>query len=169
VSDTAAAVSALYAEHRYNCTRVALRVTHDPQHAEEAVQEAFLMFWKQSARYDPQVASVGAWLAMLTHRRAVDVVRREQRQPHTRADTTELLDARPCGADGPETRAVASEEARRLRAALDALSADHREVLMLAYFDGLTQAEISTAIGAPVGTVKSRTYAALRGLRPAFA
>ena len=128
---------------------IALRVVRDPSLAEDAVQDAFLTIWKTAAAYCEDRANESAWIVMLVHRRAVDIVRRSQR----RAVELTLDDEHPA----EDVAFVDPYEAARIRAALAQLSAAERECLELAYYDGLTQTEVAERIGIPVGTVKSRT------------
>ena len=76
-----AKVDAVFRRHGPGCMRVAMRVTQDHHHAQDAVQDAFLAYYRDSARFDANRGNIGSWLAMLTHRRAVDIVRREQARP----------------------------------------------------------------------------------------
>ena len=99
------------------------------------------------------------------HHKAVDLVRREEARP---ANPTAELPETVAGDDVPRT-VLDGFERRRIDVALDQLSAPQREVLVLAYFDGLTQSELSERLGEPLGTVKSRTHAALARLRDLLA
>ena len=150
----------LFSAYGHLAYGIALRIVRDPSLAEDAVQEAFLSIWKTAAAYCEERASESSWVVMLVHRRAVDVVRRSQR----RSVELALYDEHPAGDAGfPDPY-----EAARVRAALTRLSAEERECLKLAYYDGLTQAEVAERIGIPIGTVKSRTMRALGRLRDAL-
>ena len=140
--------------------RVALRVLRDPALAEDAVQDAFLSAWRTAAGFDPRRGSASTWLLTFVHRRAVDLVRREDRR---RGDP--LDDAPVPSGEATEERAEVRDERRRVQAALAQLSADQREALELAYYGGLTQSELAERLGVPLGTVKSRMFAGLGRLR----
>ena len=147
---------------------VALRVTRSEVLAEEAVQEGFLQLWRAPERFDATRATVRRWLLTLVHARAVDLVRREQ----TQRRRSEEAAAEPIVLHDPADEVVAevarpAEEAA-VRAALDALPKDQRDVIELMYFGGVSQTGVAEALGLPLGTVKSRTLLAMRKLRSAF-
>lgn len=161
------ALGSLYDRYGRRAYGVAVRILRDSALAEDAVQDAFLTVWRQAATYDRARGKVSTWILTLVHRRAVDLVRRQNR---FNALPVELAAAEPLapvegGADeGVELQAARSE----VQAALRTLSSAEREVLDLAYWGGLTQSEIATALGIPSGTVKSRTFNALAKLRDAL-
>jgi RNA polymerase sigma-70 factor, ECF subfamily len=142
---------------------LALRIVRDPSHAEDVVQEAFLDLWRGAGRFDPERSRPASYLLTFVHRRAVDLVRREQARPQ-RAGGVEDIAERP-GADDVAGSLVASEQGATVRAALAGLTDPQRQVLELAYFSGLSQSEIAERLGEPLGTVKSRTHVALSRLR----
>ncbi len=155
------ALGALYDRHADAAFRLALRILRDHTLAEDAVQEAFLALWRSAARYHAERATVRSWLLTLVHRRAIDLVRREQHQRTLPPPEEQELPAPdPIGAT-----AILGEERRLVVAALESLPADHRQLLELAYYGGLSQSEIAARLGIPLGTVKSRTFAALAQLR----
>ncbi len=145
---------------------LALRVTRDEHLAQDVLQEAFTDVWAGAAGFDPGVSSVRSWVLMLVHRRAVDRVRREQSE-RTRGTTwTATRHERDHDqvADVVELRA----EHRRVRVALDGLTALQREALELAYHGGLTHTEVAARLDVPLGTAKTRIRDALRHLRAAL-
>lgn len=176
----ASALAALYHAHRRRAFGLAYRVLGDGAAAEDAVHAAFLALWEQAERIAPD-GSLGALVMTVVHRRAVDLARRRARQGQLEA-------SRPDGGvdagDGiapaeaiPDERAqeafariLEDDEAtqRRLRAALDRLPPEQREVLELAYFEGLTHRAIAERLGLPGGTVKSRLRLGLGHLRDAL-
>jgi RNA polymerase sigma-70 factor (ECF subfamily) len=157
------ALGSLYDRHGRRAYAVALRVLRDPALAEDAVQEAFLAVWRRAATYDRARGTAATWILTLVHRRAVDLVRRQHRFNTLPAELTEAQPPAP-------VESVADDVARRteVEVALQLLSAVEREVLELAYWGGLTQCQIATALGIPLGTVKSRTSSALAKLRDAL-
>ena len=158
------ALGSLYDRFGTVAYRLALRVVRDAALAEDAVQEAFLAVWQQAPSFDGSRGRASSWILMLVHRRAVDLVRRQARFKAL-PDQLELMDPRAESAGDD----LALRAARReIRAALETLSRAEREVLGLAYWGGLTQAEIAAALGIPHGTVKSRTFSALARLREAL-
>jgi RNA polymerase sigma-70 factor, ECF subfamily len=144
---------------------VALRVLRDPGLAQDAVQDAFLAAWRTAAAFDPARGSASTWLLTLVHRRAVDLVRREERR---RAD---VLDESAPVASGGSTDEAAEVRAQRraVQAALAELPSDQREALELAYYGGLSQSQLAERLGIPLGTVKSRMFTALATLRDLLA
>jgi RNA polymerase sigma factor (sigma-70 family) len=161
------ALGSLYDRFGTVAYRLALRVLRDPVLAEDAVQEAFLAVWRQAASFDRSRGKPSTWILTLVHRRAVDLVRRQTRF-NALPDQLEALES-PAAITESADGDVALREARReVRAALATLSTAEREVLGLAYWGGLTQSEIATALGIPSGTVKSRTFNALTRLREAL-
>lgn len=144
--------------------RVALRVLRDGGLAEDAVQEAFLELWRRPEIYDPARAPLGSWICVLAHRRAVDIARREARRRVTAAavrwDAPDSYTA--------EELVLLLTDRRRVDQALRALAPPDRRIIELAYHAGLSQAEIANRLDLPLGTVKSRTFNALRRLRSLF-
>ncbi len=139
---------------------LALRMLRDPTLAEDAVQEAFLAVWRNAARFVPERAKASTWILTLVHRRAVDLVRKEERR---RADSLELA---PEPVTGPaDESAWLRLERERVQNALKQLSDPQREALELAYYGGFTQSELAERLGQPLGTIKSRMFTGLERLR----
>ena len=148
--------------HQPRCLRVALQVTRDHHHAQDAVQEAFLAFTLNPSGYDPHRGSIGGWLAMLTHRRAVDLVRREHSRPRP-AQTTAV--AHPDTHIDPETQTEHAIRTDQVHCLLRTLDPTKRQIMYLTYYLGYTQTQIAAATGMPLGTVKTRSRTALHQLR----
>lgn len=157
------AVEALYARYGGPCYGLARRILDDAQLAEDVVQQVFLALW-QGSGYDPSRGAVSTWLLSVTHHKAVDAVRRESNRRKRLAGEQVLLETATSG-PGPDDEAWAALRAERTREGLRGLPAEQREVLLLAYYGGYTQREIAEMTGLPLGTVKSRTLAAMRKLR----
>jgi RNA polymerase sigma-70 factor (ECF subfamily) len=124
------------------------------------VQEAFLAVWRSAEGYRRERAKAATWVLTLVHRRAVDLVRREDRR---RGDPLEEAPA----AGGPTVDEEADLRDRRtaVQAALAQLPPDQRQALELAYYGGYTQSELAERLGVPLGTIKSRMFAGLARLR----
>ena len=146
---------------------LALRVLRDAALAEDAVQEAFLAVWRQAASFDRSRGTASTWILTLVHRRAVDLVRSQARF-NALPDQLEAMGPPAVVAESADDDVALREARGEVRAALATLSRAEREVLGLAYWGGLTQSEIATALGIPSGTVKSRTFSALARLREAL-
>ena len=139
---------------------LARRILRDDALAEDAVQESFLTAWRTAARFVPERAKASTWLLTLVHRRAVDLVRREERR------RTDVLDERAEAAEGSSDEAVWLRfERERVQGALARLPDQQREALELAYYGGFTQAELAERLGQPLGTIKSRMFTGLSRLR----
>ena len=157
------ALAELYDRFGRAAYALALRIVRDATQAEDVVQEAFLDLWRTAASFDPSLSRPASYLLTFVHRRAVDLVRREQSRPQRGGDVDDIA-ARP-GADDVPASLVAREQGESVRRALADLPPPQREVLELAYFNGLSQSEIAERLGEPLGTVKSRTHVALARLR----
>jgi RNA polymerase sigma-70 factor (ECF subfamily) len=158
-----AALEAVYQRYGGACFRLARRILDEQHLAEDVVQQVFLSLW-QGSGYDPARGAVSTWLMSVTHHKAVDMLRRESGRRKRLAGDQELIERQVAG-PGPADQAWATLRAERTREALRTLSAEHREVLLLAYYGGYTQREIADMTGLPLGTVKSRTLHAMRRLR----
>jgi RNA polymerase sigma-70 factor (ECF subfamily) len=133
---------------------LALRILHDRTEAEDVVQEVFVQVWRQASRFDPRRGTAEAWLCAIARSRALD---RRRRRKSRREDPS---DDPPGAASLPS-----SEEALAVRKALEGLSAEQRQALELAYYEGLTQSEIAERLREPLGTVKTRIRTAMIRLR----
>jgi len=161
-----AALSQLYARHSPRLLALARHVLGDRSEAEDVVHDTFLEAWRRAADYSPERGSVLAWLAVRARSRAIDRRRGPARRGLTLPpDVFEETISCRTGRDEP----LYSEDRGRLRAALAAMSADERQVLLLGYFGGLSSREIALEVKVPVGTVKSRVRSALGKLRGWFA
>ena len=139
---------------------LAYRVLRDEALAEDAVQEAFLGLWRTAGSFIPERAKASTWILTLVHRRAVDLVRREQRR------RAEPLEGTPEPAVGSaEEAAWLRLERGRVQEALARLPDQQREAIELAYYGGYTQSELADRLGQPIGTIKSRMFAGLTRLR----
>jgi RNA polymerase sigma-70 factor (ECF subfamily) len=154
------ALAELYDRFGHVAYGLALRVVRDPALAEDAVQEAFLTIWRSAARFVPERAKASTWILTLVHRRAVDVVRREQPR---RAEPIEV--APQASANATEDEAWLRLRRARVQDALRQLPDQQREALELAYYGGFTQSELADRLGEPLGTIKSRMFAGLARLR----
>ena len=155
------ALSELYDRYSRPVYATGIRLLGDAQVAEELVQDAFTSVWRSAASFDPTRASFATWLYRIARNRATDLDRRRRARPRPVGEHG--LYALP-GGPRPEEAVDAWDVAN----ALSSLRSEHREVLELAYFEDLSQREISRLTGVPLGTIKSRTTAALKRLRQAI-
>lgn len=148
---------------------LALRVTGQPLLAQEVVQDAYLALWRAPEAYDSARGPFRTFFLSLVHHRAVDTVRREER---LRARSERMNPEPPVGedvAEGVVEEAWLADRRAQIRSALGLLPPEQRLVLEMAYFQGKTQAAIANELEIPLGTVKTRTLAALRKLARAMA
>lgn len=154
------ALAALYDRFGRLAYGLAYRILRDQALAEDAVQEAFLAVWRSADAYSRERAKPATWILTLVHRRAVDLVRREDRR---RGDP---LDEAPEAAAAPVSEEVDLRERRSaVQSALAQLPDTERQALELAYYGGYTQSELAERLGVPLGTVKSRMFSGLSRLR----
>jgi RNA polymerase sigma-70 factor, ECF subfamily len=154
------ALAELYDRYGRPAYGLALRILRDEALAEDAVQDAFLAIWRTAARFVPERGKASTWILTLVHRRAVDLVRREERR---RADTLENAPEPSGGAVDEEAWLRLQRE--RVQDALRRLPDQQREAIELAYYGGFTQAELAERLGQPLGTIKSRMFMGLARLR----
>lgn len=164
-----AAFEELYRRYANGAYGLALRVTSQDALAQEVVQDAFLALWRAPEAYDPSRGLFRTFFLSLVHHRAVDAVRREQRL-RTRTERASNLepDLGEDVADEAVEGAYLEIRRKEVRAALETLPPEQRQVLEMAYFGGKTQVQIAEELGIPLGTVKTRTFAAMRKLRAAL-
>ena len=154
---------ALYREYGPELYGFAVSALHDRGQAEELVQEVFTRVWRKAGSYDPERASFRTWLYGIARNAIIDQKRRAAVRP--------ALASRPVDDEESGSLDADLEQAIlrwQLTAALERLTPEHRQVIRLAHFQGLTLREIADRTGIPLGTVKSRTSYALRGLRLAL-
>lgn len=149
------AVRAVYQRYGGAMFAVAMSMLRDRDLAADCVQQAFVRAWRASKSFDPG-RQLRPWLATITRRVAVDIYRREARtRSEPRADVDDTV---------VPISFERTWEAFEVRAALDQLPEDEREVVRLAHFERLTHSEIADKLRVPVGTVKSRSFRAHRRL-----
>ena len=141
-----------------------LRILRSRPEAEDVLQEVFLQVWQRAHSFDPARGRAFTWLVTLARSRAIDRLRSvDSRERAARASAEE---APPPAASGEwaDTAALRAERADAVREALAELPEEQRQVLLLAYLEGMSQSEIAAAKNQPLGTVKTRTRSALRKL-----
>ena len=156
------ALEVLYDRYEKMAYSLALRITTETSAAEDVVQDAFVGAWRNASLYAPGRGSVKTWLLSIVHHRAIDTIRR--RRPVGELPDEDGL---PIGGTVPDVwpEVAANLDRTAVQAALRALPEVQRVAIELAYFSGLTQTEIATRTGAPLGTIKSRVRLGLLALR----
>jgi RNA polymerase sigma-70 factor, ECF subfamily len=146
---------------------LAVRIVRDRELAADVVQNVFLAVWGgAAAQFDSGRGQPSTWIMTMTHHKAVDMVRREQRR---RTEPLEAADEPADERGGVEEQAWRGVAREHVRAALARLPDPHREVIELAYYAGFSQSELAARLALPLGTVKSRTFAAMRALHDSLA
>ncbi len=165
VRGDAAALEAIAARHGRAAYGLALHMLGDPGWAEEVVQDVLLRLWRRPQRYDPARGGLHPWLLRVTHNAAVDALRSRRGTARTFDGDASALEELSNDGPDPFTSAWDATRAETVRRALIALPAEQREVVELAYYGGLSQAEIAARTGRPLSTIKTRTRLAFRKLR----
>jgi RNA polymerase sigma-70 factor (ECF subfamily) len=147
---------------------VAHRILGQKAEAEDVTQEIFLAIWNNAGAFDPNLSKPTTWIIILTRNKCIDRLRRLRRRSRVIDESVEF-DENWAATDGAE-KIVGDHDTLRseLRSAVKALPADERRLLDLAFFGGLTQREIATELGLPLGTVKARIRRGLLRLRPSL-
>jgi len=159
----------LYRRYSASAYGLAYRITGQQMLAQDVVHDAFMALWRAPEAFDPARGAFRTFFLSLVHHRAVDTVRREER---IRARQERASNLEPVAVEDPAEGVTDAADlaARRIeiRAALDTLPPEQRQVLEMAYYGGKTQVQIAEEIAIPIGTVKTRTLAAMRKLRRAL-
>ncbi len=158
------ALGALYDRWVDAVTALVVRIVRDAQESEEVVEAVFWQAWQQAGRYATDRGTPGAWLLAMARSRSLDRLRTLRRRRDEQPADESIFDRQPAAGD-PLSALDASERAERVVAAMATLPEEQREVLELAYFEGLSQTEIAERLSQPLGTVKTRARLGLRKLR----
>jgi len=158
------ALAELYDRHARLVFSLAVRILRERADAEDVVQDVFAQVWSQAGRYDPGRGAVAAWMLTLARSRAIDRLRARRARPESAADSG-AADSLADPAAMQDLDLLAAEQVERLRRALDQLPEPQRVALDLAYYEGLTHAEIAARLAEPLGTIKTRIRQAVIKLR----
>jgi RNA polymerase sigma-70 factor (ECF subfamily) len=157
------ALAELYDRYGGMTFRLILRMVRDRGIAEDLVQETFLRVWNRAGGFDSERGAVGPWLLAVARNRAIDYLRCQGRRTESTFDLNET-DHPSLFAD-LDTDMLNFDVARQVKKALDQLSAQQREAIELAYFEGMSQTEIAERMKQPLGTVKTWMRRALQQMR----
>lgn len=168
-----AAFKRLYDQTSGHLFAVLLRIQRDRTIAEDLLQEVYVSAWKAAASFDAAQAQPLTWLTHIARNKAIDSLRRAQAQPHMESvhsdnDDDERPDLDQRMADegpGPAELLERASDARQLTHCMEGLSAQQRQSVALAFFDGLSHAEVAEQLREPLGTVKSWVRRALLSLK----
>jgi len=161
------ALAELYDRYGRVTFSLILRVVRDTGIAEDLVQETFLRVWNRVNGFDAQKGSIGPWLLAVARNRAIDYLRSAVGRDRNAVEYEET--DHPSLYCDMEKDILASDKARRIKSAIDKLPANYRQVIELAYFEGLSQTEMAERMGQPLGTVKTWVRTALKNLRDELA
>src|SRR5262245_28910521 len=147
------ALRGLYARHQTRVFRFLLRLVRQEAIAEELTNEVFMEVWRSAGRFEGK-ASATTWLLSIAHHRAVSALRRRREESWNEEEAAEIADAK----DDPELELQKTDKAAILRRCLDKLSPEHREVIDLVYYHEMSIGEVSSIVGIPESTVKTRMF-----------
>ena len=157
------ALGELYDRYGRMAYSLILRIVRDTGTAEDLVQETFLRVWNRVQGFDAEKGSIGPWLLAVARNRAIDYLRSASGRERNAYEFEES--DHPALYTDMEHDLLVSDKARRVKQAMLKLPANHRQVLELAYFEGLSQTEMAERMGQPLGTVKTWVRSALKSLR----
>lgn len=167
-----AAFATLYERTSPHLFAVVLRINRDRGQAEDVLQEVYVNVWRTAQTFDAAQSQPLTWLTSIARNRAIDSLRRAATQPQVQTHHTsdeeysDVYDNMADPAAGPLEMLSKASDARELSHCMDGLSPQQRQSVALAFYDGLTHAEVASHLGQPLGTVKSwvrRALAALKG------
>jgi RNA polymerase sigma-70 factor, ECF subfamily len=156
------AMTAIYDRYSPIVYSVALRVLSDTSAAEDVMQEIFMQLWRKPHMFDGSRGSMGAWLAVIARHRAIDTLRR--RKPETDVEDVVLSSIHSLESDTERNLIVA-----KVRKLIQTMPGQQQQALQMAFFEGLTHAEIAQKTGEPLGTVKTRIRSGLISIRKELA
>ncbi len=157
------AMAELYDRYGRLVYSLILRIVRDTGIAEDLVQETFLRVWNRAQALDSHKGSIGPWLLAVARNRAIDYLRSAGGRERNAVEFEET--DHPALYTDMEPDIIASDRARQIKTAMERLSPNQRQVIELAYFEGLSQTEMAERMGQPLGTVKTWVRAALKNLR----
>lgn len=167
-----AAFATLYDRTSAHLLGVVLRIQRDRAQAEDILQEVYVNVWRAAQSFDAAQSQPLTWLTSVARNRAIDSLRRAQSQPQLQTnfsspddEDSDVYDTVADDAPGPLDLLSRASDARTLAACMESLSAQQRQSVALAFFDGLSHAEVAQSMRQPLGTVKSWVRRALLSLK----
>jgi len=167
VAKDGAALAELYDRLGGIVYSLALRIVRVPGDAEEVTQEVFLYAWEKASLFEANRGSLTTWLSTLARSRSIDRIRREKSQERRKDAVSRDVEVAFAQA-GPDEYVALGERGSLIRKALSDLPADQRQVIEIAYFEGLSQSEIAARLNTPLGTVKTRIRQGMIRLKSAI-
>ncbi|MEE8046621.1 MAG: sigma-70 family RNA polymerase sigma factor [Dehalococcoidia bacterium] len=162
------ALATLYDRYGRRVFALAVRILNDPVGSEEVTQDVFMSVWRRGATYTSKKGKFTTWLFSIAHNRTIDELRKRRRDRSRMNDDIDDHLNIQSGDISPADATVAKSEYAKIRAAMENLPEEQKNVVELSYFKGFTQTEIAEKTGQPLGTVKTRMRLALKKLRKAL-
>jgi RNA polymerase sigma-70 factor (ECF subfamily) len=159
------AFSALYDRFSTPLYSLALKMLADEAEAQDLLQEVFLSVWNKASTFHADRGSAFSWVVTQLRNRAIDRIRSRRRRGELLEANAPDLEPTGSRTDSSAENCESSERAREVRSALGQLSDEQRQVLRMAYFEGMTQAEIAQRLEEPLGTIKARVHRGMARLR----
>src|SRR5689334_12237121 len=163
----AAALQSLYDETSRVLFSLAYRILNGREDAEEVILDVYQQVWNAPDRFDAARGSVLSWLAIVTRNRAIDRVRQSNVRRSREVHFEEPVE-RASESPAPEAESILSQQRRLVRQAMASLGKEQREAIELAFYSGMSHSEVAEALGAPLGTVKTRIRVGMKKLRDAL-
>ena len=167
-----AAFATLYKQTAAHLMGVVVRINRDRAQAEDVLQEVYVNVWRAAGRFDAAMSQPMTWLTSVARNRAIDSLRRRQTAPQTVStalgtddDPDDMLQYQASDAPGPLELLARAGEAHALTACLGELSGEQQQSLALAFYQGLSHAEVAAHLRQPLGTVKSWLRRGLQALK----
>ena len=160
------ALSVLYDRYVRLVYSLSIRIVEKPGVAEEVTQDVFMTLWSRGSSCKSERGPFSAWLLSITHNRSIDELRKSRRQ--AKLPTVEIDEAFIVSAGGNDQVpdiVLAQLDREHLLGVMEKIPAAQKQVIFMAYFQGLTQSEISQSMGAPLGTIKTRMRLGLQKMR----
>ncbi|MSW50891.1 MAG: sigma-70 family RNA polymerase sigma factor [Actinobacteria bacterium] len=162
----ARAFEVFYRRHISSARAVSFRTVGTAQRADEVCQEAFLSAWRAAGRFDPELGTARSWVLSIVRNRAIDQLRVHRRTSDRDATDEASVELQPADPrDATESVALRNVSSLATRRLLDVLDPDQQQVIELAFFRGLSHAEIASRLELPLGTVKARIHRGLARMR----
>ena len=158
------AMSDLYDRYARVAYSLIVRIVRNTAVAEDLVQETFLRVWHRAHSFDADKGALGAWLLTVARNRAIDHLRSVDGRMEVNATSLTHLE-KPAWFASLDPKALAMDRVRRLQAAFQKLTPQQRQVIEMAYYEGMSQTEMAERLNQPLGTVKTWTRSALKILR----
>lgn len=168
----AAALAEFYDHYAPRLYGLALKIVRNQAVAEDVLQEVFLAIWNKAGQFDQQRGNLMGWITILCRNRAIDALRSmKNRSSRSYELNEEILSGKPNGDErsDPLHQLSNNDLEKQVKAALNKLPEEQKSLIFMAYFEGLSQTEISERLKIPLGTVKTRIRAGMGKLREALA